>query len=63
MQRLKVTDAMQLQHIASPATPHRKLSRLIAHGYVQLAFGGKNRLTKFIRPTAKATQYFEALGS
>jgi DNA-binding MarR family transcriptional regulator len=59
---MTVTDAMQLQHVASPATLHRKLSNLIDHGYVQLVFEGKNRRTKYIHPTAKTDQYFDALG-
>ena len=59
---LCVTDAMQLQHIASPATLHRKLSTLLEHGYVTLDFEGKNRRTKFIHPTPKADRYFAALG-
>ena len=59
---LTVTDAMQLQGIASPATLHRKLSSLIELGYVQLVFEGKNRRTKFIHPTVKTNEYFDALG-
>jgi hypothetical protein len=59
---LTVTDAMQLQSIASPATLHRKLLDLIAHGYVQFAFEGNNRRTKHIHPTAKTDRYFDDLG-
>jgi DNA-binding MarR family transcriptional regulator len=60
---LTVTDAMQLQSIASPATLHRKLSDLITHGYVQFAYEGDNRRTKYIHPTAKTDQYFADLGA
>lgn len=59
---LCVTEAMQLNGIASPATLHRKLSTLLEYGYVTFDFEGKNRRTKFIHPTAKADQYFSALG-
>ncbi len=59
---LTVTDAMQLQGIASPATLHRKLADLLKHGYVQLAHQGDNRRTKYIHPTAKTDAYFDALG-
>lgn len=59
---LTVTDAMQIQGIASPATLHRKLADLLKHGYVQLAHQGDNRRTKYIHPTAKTDAYFDALG-
>jgi DNA-binding MarR family transcriptional regulator len=59
---LTVSEAMQLQSIASPATLHRKLSALLEHGYVQFVFEGTNRRTKYIHPTAKTDAYFEALG-
>ncbi|BDU59096.1 hypothetical protein LMORI2_20780 [Limnohabitans sp. MORI2] len=59
---LTVTDAMQLQSIASPATLHRKLSTLLETGYVEFAFEGTNRRTKYIHPTAKTDAYFDALG-
>ena len=61
-QALTVTDAMQLQSIASPATLHRKLSRLLELGYIEFVFEGTNRRTKYIHPTAKTDAYFEALG-
>ncbi len=60
---MTVTDAMQLQGIASPATLHRKLSDLLKHGYVQFAYEGDNRRTKYIHPTAKTDQYFADLGA
>ena len=60
---MTVTDAMQLQSIASPATLHRKLADLLKHGYVQFAFEGDNRRTKYIHPTAKTDLYFADLGA
>jgi DNA-binding MarR family transcriptional regulator len=59
---MTVTEAMQLEHIASPATLHRKLSALLDLGYVQFEFEGKNRRTKYIHPTPKTDAYFDALG-
>jgi DNA-binding MarR family transcriptional regulator len=59
---LTVTDVMQLQNIASPATMHRKLSTLLELGYVSFEFESGNRRTKYIHPTAKTDAYFEALG-
>lgn len=59
---LSVTDAMQLQSIASPATLHRKLSNLLEMGYIEFVFDGTNRRTKYIHPTAKTNAYFDALG-
>jgi Fe2+ or Zn2+ uptake regulation protein len=59
---LTVTDAMQLQYIASPATLHRKLSTLLELGYIQFVFEGNNRRTKYIYPTAKTDHYFDDLG-
>jgi len=59
---LTVTDAMELQNIASPATLHRKLSTLLELGYVSFEFESGNRRTKYIHPSAKTDAYFEALG-
>lgn len=61
-QALTVTEAMQLQSIASPATLHRKLSALLELGYVDFVFEGSNRRTKYIHPTAKTNAYLEAMG-
>ena len=59
---MTVSEAMQLQSVASPATLHRKLSALLDLGYVQFVFEGTNRRTKYIHPTAKTNAYFDALG-
>jgi predicted HTH transcriptional regulator len=58
---LTVTEAMKLEKIASPATIHRKLSELVREGWVEFAFEGTNRRTKYIIPTAKLDKYFENL--
>jgi DNA-binding MarR family transcriptional regulator len=56
---LTVTDAMALNHIASPATLHRKLDQLREMGMIDTFFEGSNRRTKFMVPTATALRYFE----
>ena len=57
-----VTKAMSLDHLASPATIHRKLNRLIENGYLEQQFEGKNRRTKYLVPTNKTKQYFADMG-
>jgi Fe2+ or Zn2+ uptake regulation protein len=59
---LTVTDAMALQHIASPATIHRKLDQLRELGLIDTVFEGKNRRTKYLVPTPAAQAYFEQVG-
>ena len=55
---LTVTQAMVLKKIASPATLHRKLDELREAGLIDQVFEGKNRRTKFIKPTKIADSYF-----
>ena len=59
---LTVTDAMALQHIASPATIQRKIDQLRELGMIDTVFEGKNRRTKYLVPTQKAHDFFEKLG-
>ena len=59
---LTVTDAMALNHIASPATIHRKLDQLREVGLVEACFEDNNRRTKFLVPTQAALNHFETLG-
>jgi Fe2+ or Zn2+ uptake regulation protein len=59
---LTVTEAMALNHIASPATIHRKLDQLRELGMIDTVFEGKNRRTKFLVPTQAAHDYFNAVG-
>lgn len=53
---MKVTDAMKLKDLASPATLHRKLDDLFAFGYIEHKFL-KDRRTKFLAPSDKAIAY------
>jgi SOS-response transcriptional repressor LexA len=61
--RLTVTEAMKLEHLASPATIHRKLTALMNEGYLTLEYEGDNRRTKYLTPTQKSDEYFSSLGS
>jgi Fe2+ or Zn2+ uptake regulation protein len=59
---LTVTEAMSLDHIASPATIHRKLDQLRELGMIDTVFEGKNRRTKYLVPTKVAADYFANMG-
>ncbi len=59
---MTVTEAMQLNKIASPATIHRKLNHLVELQYLTLEFEGKNRRTKYLTPTSKSHEYFSKMG-
>ena len=56
---LTVTEVMALNHIASPATLHRKLDQLREMGMIDAVFEGGNRRTKYMAPTVAAQRYFE----
>lgn len=59
---LTVTAAMNLGHIASPATIHRKLDVLRELGMIDTVYEGNNRRTKYLVPTEAAHDYFESVG-
>lgn len=58
---LSVTDAMSIRSVASPATIHRHLERLIENDLVKQKFEGDNRRTKYLFLTAKGNRYFNKL--
>ncbi len=60
--RLTVTEAMQINKLASPATIHRKLNQLVELKYLTHEFEGKNRRTKYLTPTSKSHEYFAKMG-
>jgi len=60
---LTVTDTMQMAHIASPATIHRKLDVLRQMGFIANEFIGDNRRTKYLKPTVAAIKYFDQVGA
>jgi DNA-binding MarR family transcriptional regulator len=59
---ITVTELMKLEHLASPATIHRKMGVLVKNGYVTLEYKDDNRRTKFLVPTQKSDDYFDQLG-
>lgn len=59
---ITVTELMKLEHLASPATIHRKMGALVNNGYATLEYKGDNRRTKFLVPTQKSDDYFDQLG-
>ena len=58
---LQVTKAMELKHIASPASIHRKLEALRTHGLIEHVFVEGNRRTKYLKPTELALAHYERL--
>lgn len=58
---LTVTEAMELQEIASPATLHRKIDELELAGLIIRTYPADDRRTKHIHITQKAEDYFLAL--
>jgi len=55
---LTVSQAMALKKLASPITIHNKLCELREAGLIDQLFEGKNRRTKFLKPTKVADSYF-----
>ena len=60
---LTVTQAMQLNLIASPATIHRKLRALDDQQLIKFIYMGKDRRTKYLVATDKANNYFNEMGN
>jgi len=56
---LTVSDAMQQKPVGSPATIHRRIDFLRAEGLVEIAYLGKNKRSKYLKPTEAADTYFE----
>lgn len=55
---LTVSQTMNLEHIASPTTVHRKLEELRLAGFIEQIYVGTNRRTKYLVPTPMAHAYF-----
>jgi len=58
---LTITVMMSYLHIASQATIHRKLSHLVAEGFVNSKCIGTNRRTKHLTVTKAAQKYYKTL--
>ena len=61
-QPLSVRQAIQQAHLGSPATLHKRLSRLITNGFLSAQGVEDDRRTKWIKPTDKGLDYFHSLG-
>jgi DNA-binding MarR family transcriptional regulator len=59
---MTVTELMALDHIASPATLHRKFTQLLNLGLVDAVFKDRNRRTKYVVLTSAGQAYFAAIG-
>ena len=58
---MTVTELMNLAHIASPATLHRKFTQLLELGLVDAVFKDRNRRTKYVLLTADGQAYYKAI--
>ena len=58
---MTVTELMNLAHIASPATLHRKFTQLLNLGLVDAVFKDRNRRTKYVVLTSNGQAYFKAI--
>lgn len=56
-QPMTVSQAMQLQHIASSATLHNRIDDLREAGMICVSFKGTDRRTKYLIPTDKGHRY------
>lgn len=54
---MTVTEAMQLNFVASPATIHRKLDHLLLTGYVKAEYKNNNKRTKYLALTNWGVNY------
>ncbi len=59
---LSVTEAMQLAHLGSPATLHRRIMSLRNLGLIEIAAAEDSTRTKLLVPSSKALSYFKRLG-
>ncbi len=62
LQSMTVTDALELEHLASPSTLHKKLSRLKGMDLLMIKHRGNDHRTKYLMLTPIALEYFRALG-
>ena len=58
----KVTDAMQLTYLASPATIHRKISILKKANLIKGINNNRNKRNQYLVPSSLAKSYFHKLG-
>jgi hypothetical protein len=59
---LTVKEALELKHLASPSTLHKKISHLRALQLLTVQYQGNNHRTKYLVLTPSAVQHFHELG-
>ncbi len=59
---LTVRQLIGIEQLGSPATLHKRLSRLRSMGLVDAASDAHDRRTKYLLPTAKGLDYAQLLG-
>lgn len=59
---LTVRQIIHMDHLGSPATLHKRLTRLRDLGWVDASSEARDRRTKYLSPTAKGLEYAENLG-
>jgi DNA-binding MarR family transcriptional regulator len=59
---LTVMQTMALQHLASPATIHRRVDALREALLIDMVFHKGDRRTKYLVPTELADRYFARMG-
>ena len=60
---MTVREAMALDHLGSPATMHKRITRLRDMGMIDTEGKANDRRTKFLVPSPAALEFFGALGS
>ena len=58
---LSVRQAIDIEHLGSPATLHKRVSRLRNMDLIDAVSEGGDRRTKYLVPTGKGLQYVERL--
>jgi DNA-binding MarR family transcriptional regulator len=58
---LTVTEAMTLKTIASPATIHKNIDKLIKAQLIEIEYEEENHRSKFLTLTKNAKDYFEKM--
>lgn len=61
-QPLSVRQIIQQAHLGSPATLHKRLSRLVTNGFLSTKAVQDDHRTKWVKPTDKGLDYFHSLG-
>ena len=59
---LTVREAIELRHLGSPATLHKRITRLRQKQYLHTYSTANDRRAKYLYPTEQALNYFARLG-